>query len=179
MLAPQALGVVAFEFRDVIADGNPNGVENIPAGDFSFDVVVHATDGDRLSGLSFKLVFEEWGNAALGLTDQTFTIASEPYRNGSFFDFVTAPSVKGQRLEPENASDLGGENTLFGSTTGTDLFVARVSLRVDGNMPPGTYVIAPNSSFLGWYDLEAGPRHESGSFDQVIPYTVGVVVREF
>lgn len=173
LLAPQALGVVTFEFRDVAgspADGNPNGVEVSSGGVFSFDVWADATDGEHLLGVQFKLRFEEYGTG--GLTTQTFTLSGEPDRTGSPFDLNGLPSVSGQRLMPET-SDLGNlVSELPGpGVTGERLFVATISLAVDATMPPGTYQISPYGDFYKWID----PGFETWDFDATTVYTVSVI----
>ncbi|MCZ7639369.1 MAG: PEP-CTERM sorting domain-containing protein [Verrucomicrobia bacterium] len=171
LLAPQALGVVTFEFRDVAPVGNPNGVDNVPAGGtFTFAVVVHATEEEQLLGLTFKPEFLEW----TGPGGPTFTIDVEPDRSGSFFNDPGVPTVKGQRLQPDTAGELGAENLAFGTTTGPNLFVANITLRVDATMPPGDYVIGSSDVWARWY----GPDYEAQEFASFTPYSVNVVVPE-
>lgn len=181
LLAPQALGVVTFEFRDVAGsvDANPNGVEVSPGGVFSFDVWADATEGERLLGVEFKLRFEEYGTG--GLTTQTFTVTGEPDRTGSPFDDNGSNSFSGQRLTPENAdpdnpeapSELGALVSDINGTgvTGERLFVATIALTVDATMPPGTYQISPYGDFYRWIDTNFYPR----DFDATTVYTVSVI----
>lgn len=174
LLAPQALGVVTFEFRDVAgspADGNPHGVENVLAGGtFWFDVVAHATGGEQLLGLTFKPIYSGWLDAG----DPTFSIVGEPDRTGSFFNDPGAISVGGQRLEPDTPSELGAERLDFGTTTGANLFVARITLRVDATMPPGEYVIGSSDVWARWYGTDYVPQE----FASFTPYSVNVVIPE-
>lgn len=183
LLAPQALGVVTFEFRDVAGsptDGNPNGVEVSPGGVFSFDIWADATAGEHLLGVQFKLRFEEYGTG--GLTTQTFSIWGEPNRTGSpFSDTGGTVSFHGQRLTPENTnpnnpnatSDLGAlvSDLDGGGVTGGRLFVATISLAVDATMPPGTYQISPYGDFYKWIDS----GFDSRDFDATTVYTVSVI----
>ncbi len=160
---------VTFEFRDAAGDtlGGPNETQVLQGGSFSVEAWIHASE--PVAVVSFKVSFLEyfWTEPA------TFIINAAPDRSGS--DFVNSNTidsmVPGEKLVPENDSDLGAFIDPPGWAEG-DKFIVRLSLFVDPSMPVGTYTLGRGAFGFSWGRPEEGGEYEFADFT---PYYVHVL----
>lgn len=168
-VAWHAMGAVSFEFRDVAGDvfGGPFETQVTRGGAFNFDVWLHATGGEQVAGMSFKLLHGQYASTA----PWTFTLTGVN-RAASNYDFPAGPFSSPEPLTPNNSSDLGAfSDPLQGGWQTGDQFVARLTLAVSGGLPKGTYVISPDPTWFSWFN----PEGDEFAFNAVTPYTVQVV----
>lgn len=167
--ARQGLGAVSFEFRDVAGDvfGGPNETEVARGGAFAFDAWLHATGGEQVAGVSFKLLFNQYASTA----PWTFTLTGVN-RTASNFDFPAGTFSSPEPLTPGNSSDLGAfSDPLQGGWQTGDQFIARLTLTVSANLPTGTYTISPDPNWLVWLT----PEGDEFVFNAITPYTINVI----
>lgn len=167
----QAIGAVSFEFRDVAGDvfGGPNETEVARGGSFAFNVWLHATGGEQVAGVSFKLRFNQYASTA----PWTFNLTGVNHAVGAFDTPTTTVFSFPEPLTPSNSSDLGAfsDPSQGGWVTGSQL-VARLTLAVTGSLPKGIYTISPDPGYLSWFVPETGDEFV---FNAVTPYTVHVI----
>ncbi len=168
-VAARAAGAVTFELRDAPGDtyGGVNETLISRGGSFSVDAWIHAPQ-DLYVGVDFKVRLLEYATSS----PYTFTITGVS-RAGSSFTFAnsTDSAIIGNRLDPLNASDLGGYlDDVDDYRTGSE-FLVRLTFAADVDLPLGTYTIAGDGAWSQWYEWGEGPW----DFTTLIPYTVHVI----
>lgn len=160
---------VTFEFRDAPGDtfGGPNETRVNAGGSFSVEAWIHASE--PVAVVSFKLSFLEY----FWVEPATFIINAVPDRQGSDLTWSNTidSQVPGEKLVPENLSDLGAFIDPPGWTEG-DQFVVRLSFFVEPSMPEGTYTLGRSSYIFSWGRPEEGGDYEFADFT---PYHVHVL----
>jgi hypothetical protein len=163
-------GVLEFKDAGAGSVGGDNEVWVRPGDTFSFDAWLRP-EGEKIAAVSFKLRFPDYNPTTF---PHSFTIADEVAYDTPQWDPINPVSVKGERLETDNASILGAEIAILHEFEDQDSFFATLSLTVDSDMPLGDYIIEPNSTFFKWVLVDNGEQ----DFRAAIPYTIHVVVPE-